>query len=35
MSSGDSKQGMLLDAPVRWRGAAATVEEARAWLRRN
>jgi len=35
MPSGDSKKGMLLEVPVRWRGAAASVEEARAWLRRN
>jgi len=35
MSSGDSTKGMLLDAPVRWRGAAASVDEARAWIRKN
>jgi hypothetical protein len=35
MPSGDSKKGMLLEAPVRWRGAAASVDEARAWLRKN
>jgi hypothetical protein len=30
--TGDFK-GMMLDAPVRRKGTAATVEEARAWLR--
>lgn len=29
----DDLKGMLLDAPVRRRGAPASVEEARAWLR--
>jgi hypothetical protein len=31
--SGDFGKGMMADVPVRKRGSAATVEEARAWLR--
>jgi hypothetical protein len=33
--NGDSDKGMLLDAPVHRRGAPATIDEARAWIRRN